>query len=152
MIPLKLKKKKRKIEFSKLITICSILLFCIVLYKSFQYDFTSYMDTTFLVTAITVTGGICGTCIIWMLKKSQSENIIKIRMGMYKDVKEIELDFNEKMFELKKKYELTDDDMCDIQNHGNIDDFASEVLSEADSELVERTSDANSNIELQSYY
>lgn len=152
MIPLKPKKKKRKIEFSKLITICSILLFCIVLYKSFQYDFTSYMDTTFLVTAITVTGGICGTCIIWMLKKSQSENIIKIRMGMYKDVKEIELDFNEKMFELKKKYELTDSDVYDIQNKGNIDDFSNEVLSETNSEMIERTSEADANIEMQNYY
>lgn len=143
---------KKKLEFSKLITITSIILFCIVLYSSFHYNFDTYMDTAFMVTAITVTGGICGTCIVWMLKKSQSENLIKIRMGMYKDVKDIQLDFNEKMFELKKKYQLSDEDYHDVQDLGNIDEFADDILSEANSEIVERTNEANSDTNIQTYY
>lgn len=143
---------KKKLEFSKLITIISIVLFCIVLYSSFHYNFDTYMDTAFLVTAITVTGGICGTCIVWMLKKSQSENLIKIRMGMYKDVKDIQLDFNEKMFELQKKYNVSEEDLYKTSESGNIDEFANDILSETNSEIVERTYDANSNIEIQNYY
>lgn len=143
---------KKKFEFSKFITIISIILFCIVLYNSFHYNFDTYIDTAFIVTAITVTGGICGTCIIWMLKKSQSENLIKIRMGMYKDVKEIQIDFNEKMFKLKKKYQISDEDYYDVQNLGDIDEFADGILSETNSEIVERTNDANSDTDIQTYY
>lgn len=145
------KKKKRKIEFSKIITIISIVLFGIVLYKSFTCNATDYMDTAFIVTAITVTGGICGTCIVWMLKKSQSENVIKIRMGMYEDVKRVQLDFNEQMLILQNKYNVSDEDLQNILGHGDIDDFADEVLQETNSEMLEYGNDANSIIESQNY-
>lgn len=145
------KKKKRKIEFSKIITILSIVLFGIVLYKSFTFSATDYMDTAFIVTAITVTGGICGTCIVWMLKKSQSENVIKIRMGMYEDIKRVELDFNEQMLMLKKKYNVTEEDLSDVLNDGNIDDFVNEILQETNSKMIEYDNDANSIIESQNY-
>lgn len=143
--------KNKKLEFSKLITVISIILFCKVLNYSFKYSFSTYMDTAFIVTAITVTGGICGTCIVWMLKKSQSENLIKIRMGMYEDVKRIQLDFNEKMFELQKKYEASDGDIYKVQESGTIDEFANEILSETNSEMVTRSDEANSDIEMQSF-
>ncbi len=142
---------KKRFQFSKIITIISIIIFCLVLFLSFQCDFTTYMDTAFIVTATTVSGGICGTCIVWMLKKSQSENLIKIRLGMYEDVKRIELDFNEKMFELKNKYKISDDELYEIKDSGNIDDFSNEIISETNSEMIERSTEANSNIELQNY-
>ena len=143
------KKKKKKIEFSKIITIISIVLFSIVLYKGFTLNPTDYMDTAFIATAITVTGGICGTCIVWMLKKSQSENVVKIRMGMYKDVKDVQLDVNEKMLMLKRKYNATDEDLSDVLDDGNIDEFVDEILQETISEMVGYSSDANSIIESQ---
>lgn len=142
---------KKKFEFSKIITVISIALFCFILYKSFTYNFDNYKDTTFIITAITVTGGICGTCIVWMLKKSQSENIIKIRMGMYENVKNVQLDFNEKMIKLQKKYNVSDEDLHNILDSGNIDEFAEDVLQETNSEMIERSNDANSIIENQNY-
>lgn len=145
------KKKKKKIEFSKIITILSIVLFSIVLYKSFTFSATDYMDTAFIVTAITVTGGICGTCIVWMLKKSQSENVIKIRMGMYENVKKVQLDYNEQMLVLRNKYSVSDNDLNDILDTGDIDEFADGVLQETNSEMLEYGNDANSIIESQNY-
>lgn len=141
----------KKIEFSKIITLLSMVQFYVVLIASYTYKVDSYVDVGFIATAITVSGGMCATCISYMLKKSQSENLIKIRMGMYEDVKEIELEYNRQMLKYQQKYHMTDEDIYNLKENSNLDDFSAEVISETNSEMVERTVDANSDIQTDTY-
>ena len=78
------KKSKNKFQFSKLIVIVACTIFAVCLYKGFTVDFSTVIDMSFYVTSITVSGSVFLTTIVWYLKKSQSENNVKLKIELYK--------------------------------------------------------------------
>ena len=115
-----------KIQFSKLLTIFSLMLFIWCLAEGFNTDFTQVYDTTIYVTSITVSGGIFGLCLKAYMSKSKAENIYKVQHGMYEDIMNIKLKYNEQMMKLTQEYNMTqnDIDMTDINspfNEGEMD-------------------------------
>lgn len=104
---------KPRIEFSKLLSLGSLLIFVIILIKGCIMDMTQVYDTTLYVTAITVSGGIFGVCLKAYMSKSKAENVYKVQKEMYRDVMQIKLNYNTKMMRLSQKYNTT---QADIQN------------------------------------
>lgn len=111
-------KKEPRFQFSKLLTIGSLVLFIWTLSKGLYIDFTEVFDTTIYVTAITISGGIFGVCLKSYMSKSKAENIYKIQKTMYEDVMNIKLHYNEEMMKLISQYNVTQDeiDMSDMAN------------------------------------
>lgn len=111
-------KKEPRFQFSKLLTIGSLVLFIWTLSKGLYIDFTEVFDTTIYVTAITISGGIFGVCLKSYMSKSKAENIYKIQKTMYEDVMDIKLHYNEEMMKLISQYNVTQDeiDMSDMTN------------------------------------
>ena len=103
--------KVPKIQFSKLLTIGSLLLFVWTLFKGLYIDYTSVYDTTVYVTAITISGGIFGVCLKAYMSKSKAENIYKVQKTMYEDIMGIKLRYNEQMMKLIKEYQITQDEI-----------------------------------------
>ena len=110
--------KAPKIQFSKLLTIGSLLLFVWTLFKGLYIDYTSVYDTTVYVTAITISGGIFGVCLKAYMSKSKAENIYKVQKTMYEDIMGIKLKYNEQMMQLIKEYQITQDEI-DINDMSN---------------------------------
>ena len=110
--------KEPKIQFSKLLTIGSLLLFIWTLLKGLYIDYTSVYDTTVYVTAITISGGIFGVCLKAYMSKSKAENIYKVQKTMYEDIMDIKLKYNQQMMKLIQEYQITQDeiDMNDMSN------------------------------------
>lgn len=122
--------KVPKIQFSKLLTIGSLLLFVWTLFKGLYIDYTSVYDTTVYVTAITISGGIFGVCLKSYMSKSKAENIYKVQKTMYEDIMGIKLKYNEQMMQLIKEYQITQDEI-DINDMSNpISEGVESVISD----------------------
>ena len=143
--------KKKKIQYSKLLPIVTCIIFVFCLYKGFTADFTTMLDISFFVSAMTVSGGLFGSAIIWYMKKSQSENTVKLKTELYKVASQERLHYNEQMILLKSKYMLSDEELVNIENDSPMDDFETSALSDIESTINEAQSEANSSVELQTY-
>lgn len=149
-----MQKKNKHFQFSKIIIVIMLVIFVYTLYQvlHFQFNADSYVDTAVYCTCLTVVGGILGTALIQYFKKSATENIPKIQTSLYKDTMDIRLEYNEKMMELKHKYDMTDDDIYEIENQSQMDEISDNVLNNAVSELDSRSSDAHTDVDsIQSY-
>lgn len=107
-----------KVQFSKLLTIGSLILFIWTLFRGFYTDYTQMFDTTVYVTAITISGGIFGVCLKAYMSKAKAENIYKVQKTMYEDIMKTKISYNEQMMQLINKYNVTQDeiDMVDLTN------------------------------------
>lgn len=101
----------KKFEFSKFITLISILLFIVALFSSITYLFVSdgsVIDSCISATAMTVTGGMVTLIIKYYMSKAKVENIYKIQKGMYDDLIENRLYYNEEMLKMHQTYKNTE--------------------------------------------
>lgn len=107
-----------KVQFSKLLTIGSLILFVWTLLRGFHTDYTQMFDTTVYVTAITISGGIFGVCLKAYMSKAKAENIYKVQKTMYEDIMKTKISYNEQMMQLINKYNITQDeiDAVDLTN------------------------------------
>lgn len=140
----------KKFQFSKLLPLLTGIIFLVSIYSSFHIDYSSVMDTAVYCTALTISGGIFGTTIVWYLKKSQVENIYKIKMGLYQEVSKQQLTYNEKMYKLKKEYALTDMDTIEIDN-STLEEMKSEELNGLRNYVEDNMNEASQTIELQNF-
>ena len=142
---------KGKFQFSKIIVIVACAIFLICLYKGFTADFSTITDVSFYVTTITVSGSVFLTTIVWYLKKSQSENNVKLKIEMYKVASRERVKYNAKMILLKKKFEVSNDELMEIENGSPMYGFESEALSSVEEIIKAAENDADSLIEMQTY-
>ena len=133
--------KEPKIQFSKLLTIGSLLLFVWTLLKGLYIDYTSVYDTTVYVTAITISGGIFGVCLKAYMSKSKAENIYKVQKTMYEDIMDIKLKYNQQMMKLIQEYQISQDeiDMNDMSNpiSEGVDNIISDMKENVNNHLYD---------------
>lgn len=142
--------KKIKIRTSKMIMWIFILLFIYVIYKGVNYDFSSvtYMDTAIFVACITAVSSILGAIITKYLNNSNCENIPKIQTELYKQSMIIRLSYNKQMMELKKKYDIDDDCVMQIENESHIDDVSESILNNVITELDMKSSQSHEDVNI----
>lgn len=142
--------KKIKIRTSKMIMWIFILLFIYVIYKGVNYDFSSvtYMDTAIFVACITAVSSILGAIITKYLNNSNCENIPKIQTELYKTSMAIRLSYNQKMMELKRKYDIDDDYIMQIENDSHIDDVSESILNNVITELDIKSSQSHEDVNI----
>ena len=145
------KEKKNKFQFSKVIVVVACIIFLICLYKGFTADYSTMIDVSFYVTAITVSGSLFSATIIWYLKKSQSENNVKLKIEMYKVASRERIKYNAKMMLLKKNLEMSDDVLMDIENGSPMVGFEDQALSSINEVISAAENDADTLVELQNY-
>ena len=125
----------------------STMIFAMILYLSSNIDST--FDTAAVVTMITVSGSIFGSTLCWYSKKAASENHYKLRMALYRDSAVTRLAFNKEMMKMKQKYEMTDEDIADIEANGEADEMMDSALSSAIENLDSMRDDCESPNEIQ---
>ena len=145
-------KKEPRIQFSKLLTLGSLLLFIWALFQGFTTDFTQVYDTTVYVTAITISGGIFGVCLKSYMSKSKAENIYKVQRAMYEDIMDIKLKYNEGMMKLNQQYNMTQDDINMIDSVSPIDEGVDSVLNDMRENIDNHLYDTKSEDEVENYY
>lgn len=143
--------KNPKIQYSKILPIISLVLFCAVLVKVMNVDYTNYFDTAVYVSAITVSGGIFGMIVKSYNAKSKAENVSKIQLAMYHDTMKTRLWYNEQMALIKQQYGMTDNDMSEIEADSPIDDISEEQINEMKQTLDNFTADSKEEDDVQVY-
>ena len=131
--------REPKIQFSKLLTIGSLLLFIWTLLKGLYIDYTSVYDTTVYVTAITISGGIFGVCLKAYMSKSKAENIYKVQKTMYEDIMDIKLKYNQQMMKLIHEYQISQDEI-------DINDMSNPISEGADSIISDMKENVNNHL------
>lgn len=144
-------KKEPKVQFSKFLTIGSLMLFIWSLFQGFTTDFTQLYDTTVYVTAITISGGIFGVCLKSYMSKSKAENIYKIQKTMYEDIMDIKLKYNEGMMKLQQQYNLTQDDINMNENISPLNDGVDNILNDMNENINNHLYDTKTEDEIDTY-
>ena len=145
------KENKNKFQFSKIIVVILFIIFIICLYNGLTINLENYTDLTVVAASITVSGGLCGSGVIYYLKKSQSENNVKLKIEMYKVASRERAKYNAKMMLLKKKFEMSDDALMEIENSSPMVNFEDEALSSINEIINAAENEADTLVELQNY-
>lgn len=140
--------RSKKLRTSKIIMWLFIVLFIYVIYKGVNYDFSSvtYMDSAIFCACIVAVSGILGAIVTKYLNNSNSENIPRIQLELFKKSMNIRLQYNEKMLKLQNKYGVTSEDVHEIENDSHMDDVSESILNQAISELDTRAMESHENI------
>lgn len=110
-------------QFSKILTITCILLAIAGCASAIIFPIPEMVA----VALVTVSGGIVATSVVWLLKKSQSENVLKIYLSAY-----------ERILDLKHQYN-NDENCIELENRiiNKIDQTFDETIDDATS-LIEK--------------
>lgn len=146
-------KNDKPVTFSKGIPVVTGSLFIITLLVCvFLSNFNKNVyDTTVMVTAISVTGAIFGSSLIWYFKKAGSENQYKLRMSMYEDVVNQRLYFTEEMLKLRIKYGASEEDIAMIDDEGEIDDLMEETFQNMNNKMNQEQDELETPNDIQTF-
>lgn len=144
------KTKLHKPRTSKIIMWLFIALFVYVIVGGVNYDFSdiTVIDASIYCACIASVGGILGAIITKYYNNSNAENIPKIQLNLYKESMDIRLKYNEKMMILKNKYEITSDDVADIESDSNMNEVAEGILDTAISELNDKAAKSHEDVDI----
>lgn len=142
---------KNKIQFSKILTILSFIMFVWTLYSGFSASFNQLYDISVYVTAITVSGSIFGVCLKSYMSKSKAENIYKIQKTMYEDIMDIKLYYNEEMMKLIQKYNLNQEDINMADNTSYIDNGIDNVVGDMQESINNHLYDTKTEDDVENY-
>lgn len=139
----------KKIQYSKIITLLTFILFCGCIIKCFLVDISTAYDLSVYATIVTSSGALCLTSVVWYLKNSQAEKVAKIKADTYKIISEERFKYNEKMLELKSRYKYTEEDIFEIENDSPLDELEQDALNSLNSSVDCAMDEATSSIEAQ---
>lgn len=141
------------LQFSKLIIIISALVFVGTLIYCITRDLSSLYDSSLYVGAITITGGVFGSAIVWYEKKSQAENVAKIQLQHIKDLAEIELDIYQRKVKFQKSIGVygKPDVPMDVENMTHVDEAMESMIASSLTKLDTAMDEATSSDEMQAY-
>ena len=141
---------KKKIQYSKIITLLTVILFLGCVIKSFLVDISSAYDLSLYIAIITSSGTVCLTTAVWYLKNSQAEKVARIKADTYRIISEERFKYNKRMLELKSKYKYTEEEIFEIENDSPLDELEQEALDSMNSSINSAMEEATLSIEAQS--
>lgn len=140
---------KKKIQYSKIITLLTFILFLGCIIRCFTIDISSVYDLSLYITIITSTGTVCLTTGVWYMKNSQAEKVARTKADTYRIISEERFKYNKRMLELKAKYRYTDEEIFEIENDSPLDELEQDALDSLNSSIDSAMEDATSFIEAQ---
>ena len=141
----------KKIQYSKIITLLTFLLFCGCIIKCFFVDISTIYDISLYAAIITSSGALCLTSVVWYLKNSQAEKVARIKADTYRVISEERYKYNEKMLKLKSEYknidEEIDGEIFEIENDSPLDELELDAMNSMNASIDSAMDEATSSIE-----
>lgn len=141
--------KKNKIQYSKIITLLTFILFCGCIVKCFFVDISTAYDLSLYATIITSSGALCLTSVVWYLKNSQAEKVARIKANTYRIISDERFKYNKKMLKLKSEYKYTEEEIFEIENDSPLDELEQDALNSMNSSIDDAMGEAVEPIEAQ---
>lgn len=140
---------KKKIQYSKIITLLTFVLFLGCIIRCFLVDISSAYDLSLYIAIITSSGTVCLTTVVWYLKNSQAEKVARIKADTYRIISEERFKYNKRMLELKFKYKYSEEEISEIENDSPLDELEQDALNSMNSSIDSAMDEATSTIEVQ---
>jgi hypothetical protein len=64
------------------------------------------------------------------MSKAKAENIYKVQHGMYEDIMNIKLKYNERMMQLTQEYQMTQSDVDMVDMDSPINDGVNDIMND----------------------
>ena len=141
--------KNKKFSFTKLLVTAVAVIFVVTLIVCLRATPTDYEQASLYAVALTATGSILLTTLIFYSKKSQAENLQKIKAGYYEQTLEYRLKYNKEMLKLRRKYGVDEEIITEIEDESDFDDVSNDAFYEGADRIEETISDLQSDIEPQ---
>lgn len=133
-------------QYSKIFPMLSTIVFILVLLFSF---FGNCEDSTIILGALTASGSVALTAIVFYMKNSWIEKVSRIKIDVVKCVSEERLNYNKNMLLFLKENNLTQADLSAVEENSDIDEFDVESLDNLKESLNEAMSDASTIPDIQ---
>lgn len=124
--------------------------FIATLLHCLSVDLSALYDTAVYVTAISVTGAVFGSTLVWYAKKAQAENVSRIKIEHVKETAKVEWELWQKKVRLQKELGLNvplDEGMEEFHVDEELDNAVSKDSEYLDGQMDGSTADP----ELESY-
>lgn len=95
---------------------------------TFMSTDSTITDVAVFVTSISISGGVYGSSMKYYFNKAKSENVIKEQLRAYKEIMKIRLSYNESMMKLKREYDMSNEDISEIESESPIDDVSEDLI------------------------
>lgn len=132
-----------KIQYSKLLAITVIIVYVATLI----YTLVSGVDTTVAMTALTVSGSIALTTIIFYMKNSWVEKTARVKLDIVKETAKNRLDYNKKMLLFLKENGLSREQLDEVEMDSVIDDIDNNSVDSLNNSIDSTLDEASSDIE-----
>lgn len=131
-----------KIQYSKLLAICSLTIYILTLIYIFC---NPYLDSTICMSALTASGSIALTTIVFYMKNSWVEKTARIKLDIVKATSESRLNYNKEMLSYMKDNGFSRTELDEIEMDSVADDLDNNAIdsltSSVDSTLDTASSD-----------
>lgn len=132
-----------KIQYSKLLAIMVIVVYVATLI----YTLVSGVDTTVAMTALTVSGSVALTTIIFYMKNSWVEKTARVKLDIVKETAKNRLDYNKKMLLFLKENGLSREQLDEVEMDSVIDDIDNNSIDSLNNSIDSTLDEASSDIE-----
>lgn len=139
----------KRIQYSKIITLLTFILFCICIIVCLSMDVSNAYDLSIYASVVTSSGALCLTAVVWYLKNSQAEKVARIKAETYKIISDERYKYNKKMLELRAKHKYSDEEIFEIENESPLDELESSALDSMNSSIDCAMDEATEPIEAQ---
>lgn len=95
---------------------------------TFMSTESTITDVAVFVTSISISGGVYGSSMKYYFNKAKSENVIKEQLRAYKEIMKMRLNYNESMMKLKREYDMSNEDISEIESESPIDDVSEDLI------------------------
>lgn len=140
---------KKWLQCSKVLCYVSGVVFIATLAHCLSVDLSALYDTAVYVTAISVTGAVFGSTLVWYAKKAQAENVSRIKIEHVKETAKVEWDLWQKKAKLQKKLGL-DGSVNDMEEF-HVDEELDAAVAKDGEYLDGQMDSSTADPELESY-
>lgn len=133
-------------QYSKILPAVSTIIFIFVLLFSF---FGTYFDSTVIIGALTASGSVALTSIVFYMKNSWIEKVSRVKIEAAKCISQERLNYNKEMLLFLKENNLTQADLEQVENGSLMDEMESESMESISMSINDDMSEASTSPEVQ---
>lgn len=142
---------KKWFQCSKVLCYVSGVVFISTLVRCLSADLSALYDTAVYVTAISVTGAVFGSTLVWYAKKAQAENVARIKIQHVKEVAKVEFALWKKKVHLQKELGLIGTPLDDTMEEFHVDEEFDDAVSKDSEYLNTQLETSVTDPELENY-
>lgn len=142
---------KKWFQCSKVLCYVAGVVFCITLAYCLRINANDIYDMTMFATAISVTGAVFGSTLVWYAKKAQAENVARIKIQHVKEVAKVEFALWKKKVYLQKELGLIGTPLDDTMEEFHVDEEFDDAVSKDSEYLNTQLETSAADPELENY-